>query len=101
MTHDLLFVYGTLKNPKNQMKVIGRLAPGKPDTLRGYMALDSTVLGGKYPVVIEDSESYVTGLVIEVTPEELDLIDTYETDAYRREKRWLQSGQNAWVYLKA
>ncbi len=101
MTHDLLFVYGTLKDPKNQMKVIGRKVPGTHAILRGYMVIDSNTFHGKYPVVIEDSESYVTGLVIEVTPEELDLIDTYETDAYRREKLPLQSGQNAWVYLKA
>jgi gamma-glutamylcyclotransferase (GGCT)/AIG2-like uncharacterized protein YtfP len=101
MTHDLLFVYGTLKSKKNQLKVIGRVVPGKPDILRGYMVVDSSALGGKYPVIIEDSESYVEGLVIEVTPAELDQIDTYETDAYRREKRPLQSGRTAWVYLKA
>ncbi len=100
MKHELLFVYGTLLNQRAQTEVIGRVVPGKPDTLHDYMVVLCDTSEGKYPVAIENSESYIPGQVIEVTLEELDQIDSYETGDYRRERLPLQSGLEAWVYLK-
>jgi hypothetical protein len=39
--------------------------------------------------------------VFEITPDELKQADDYEVDSYKRVAVTLQSGKNAWVYVKA
>ena len=44
-------------------------------------------------------ECSIQGLLIELTPEELEKLDVYETDAYKRKEVELTDGKKAWVYL--
>jgi gamma-glutamylcyclotransferase (GGCT)/AIG2-like uncharacterized protein YtfP len=95
---ELLFVYGTLMNPLVQQRVFGRTAPGEADRLTGYRK-DLIHLGsGVFPIIRPKGDGVVEGMIIQVTPEELKLIDRYEGLAYRRVRVGLVSGREAWVY---
>ncbi|MBI2543157.1 MAG: gamma-glutamylcyclotransferase [Candidatus Aenigmarchaeota archaeon] len=95
-----LFVYGTLKSPKIQKSVFGRITKGRPDVLEGYKKSKIMIDKKRYPILIPNKRSLVKGLVISVTPDELKTIDKYETDSYKRTQIVLKSGKIAWVYQK-
>lgn len=95
---EKLFTYGTLQLPEIQQRVFGRVVSLTPDILDGYFKTDITMEDGTFFIIVERAGSQIEGQVIEVTPEELVLIDRYETDAYRRVQVTLQSGDTAWVY---
>jgi len=99
-THPL-FVYGTLQNPLTQITVFGRYDAGIPDILFGYRRELTSLGRGMYPSLQPDQDDFVTGLRIAVTPQELDLIDDYETSAYHRTELTLRSGHQCWVYMQA
>jgi gamma-glutamylcyclotransferase (GGCT)/AIG2-like uncharacterized protein YtfP len=96
---EFLFVYGTLMEPPVQQRVFGRVAPGQPDKLVGYRK-DQIRLGYDifYPIIRPEADSSVEGLVIQITPVELRLIDRYEGSAYQRKRVTLVSGRRAWAY---
>ncbi len=95
---EYLFVYGTLQDPTVQQRVIGRLVNGKPDALEGFFKSRMAMSDGIFPLVIPRQNSTVEGIVLEVTPEELQRMDIYETSAYRRIWVTLRSGLESWVY---
>jgi gamma-glutamylcyclotransferase (GGCT)/AIG2-like uncharacterized protein YtfP len=95
---EQLFVYGTLKEPRVQFLVFGRVTPGKPDTLAGYRQASIRLGGRVFPIIKPEAGNSVEGMVISVSPAELEQIDRYEGQAYRRQKVTLGSGQKAWVY---
>jgi gamma-glutamylcyclotransferase (GGCT)/AIG2-like uncharacterized protein YtfP len=97
---ELLFIYGTLKNPGVQKEVFGRTDPGSPDTLKGYVKSNIKIEGETYPIIVS-GDGNIEGIIISVTPEELKFIDEYETSAYQREKIILKSGKSVWFYLAA
>ena len=95
---ELLFVYGTLQDPAVQQRLIGRTLTGTPDVLEGFFKSSMSMTEGIYPLVIPRHGHEVSGLVLEVTPEELLAMDVYETSAYRRVRVPLRSGRESWVY---
>lgn len=97
---EKLFVYGTLKEPKLQIKVIGRKPESSPDVLIDYKKSKIKINNKIYPISIQKKNSSVSGLVISITTKELKIIDEYETNAYKRKKVVLESKRNVWVYLK-
>ena len=100
MESERLFVYGTLKDPRVQERVIGRKFRGVNDILEGY-AVSKIKLGlREYPVLIKKAGSEVEGLVLSITADDLKLTDCYETPAYERRKVLLKSRKGAWVYVK-
>ena len=108
----LLFSYGTLRDPAVQRANFGRELHGRDDALPGYrmtvleitdpevVALSGTA---RHPVVAPsgDPADQVTGVVFELTDEELVAADGYEVDDYRRQLLPLASGDRAWVYVSA
>ena len=96
---ERLFVYGTLKNSDIQRNIFGRTVNGQKDSLFGYRESMTMVGGEAFPLIIPDVSGRVEGLVLELTADDLDLADKYETDAYRRIKIFLNSGITAWVYV--
>lgn len=94
-----LFVYGTLKDPKVQKEVIGREVEAKEDILKGYSKGEIIIEGKIYPILVKGTGE-ISGLVLQVTNEELKKLDEYETAAYRRIEEKLKSGITAWVYVK-
>ncbi len=99
-TMEKLFVYGTLQIGLVQERVFGRRVSGTPDQLDGYSKSQIKLGDGTFFIIVEQEGDSVSGLVIEVTPEELTRIDRYETKAYRRVRVALQSGESAWVYCQ-
>lgn len=98
MSLQKLFVYGTLKHPKIQLKVLGRKPSQKPDTLEGYGIGEIDIHHKTYPIAKLDASSSIKGLVLDITDEEILLLDDYETTAYKRIEVMLKSGAEAWVY---
>jgi len=93
-----IFAYGTLLDAAVQDRIVGRRVAGRADVLPGYRQTRVTIAGQQYPNVIQDSESAVSGQLFEITEEELERIDAYETDAYHRFQAQLASGKRAWVW---
>ncbi|MEI6265370.1 MAG: gamma-glutamylcyclotransferase family protein [Sphingobacteriia bacterium] len=109
---ELVFSYGTLQLEKVQLETFGRILNGSPDVLKGYELkmieiTDLSVLAKSeqrfHPMAIpsEDSNQQIEGVVFEITEEELLQSDSYEVDAYKRVNVMLDSGKNAWIYIKA
>lgn len=97
-----LFVYGTLKKPEIQKEVIGRVADLTEDSLKGYKQSTVYVRGENFTILINSKNRFdiVFGSVMEITGEELRKIDEYETDVFKRKMVVLNSGKEAWVYVK-
>lgn len=98
---NIIFVYGTLCNPKIQKCVIGRVIESSPDRLSGFKLGNITLGINDYPIIekSEKSDAIIDGIVLHVTDSELIKMDKYETDAYKRVKVLLESGIESWVYL--
>ena len=95
-----LFVYGTLTTGETLKNVIGLDVPGKPATLDGYDGSKTvTIENESYPAAEKNTECSIQGLLVEVIPEELEKLDAWETDAYRRKEVELTNGIKAWIYL--
>lgn len=105
-----LFSYGTLQQPEVQLALFGRLLRGRPDSLVGYV-LAPLVISSPDAVALSGAEVHtiarrtgrpadvVAGVVLQVTPGELEAADAYETDAYARAEVTLGSGARAHVYV--
>lgn len=107
-----LFSYGTLRLPAVQMASMGRLLEGAADTLPGYRTslleiADAAVraASGEQCHPIAEASTLpgdeVTGIVFQVSEEELWAADGYEMRDYARSCLRLASGIDAWVYVKA
>ena len=107
---EFIFSYGTLQNEKVQQALFGRTVPLLTDNLPGYKSIaieitDSAFLSkGESPyqhTLVEsgNSNDIIQGSVLEITREELLIIDSYEPANYKRIKVMLQSGKEAWIYV--
>lgn len=98
-----LFSYGTLQLEKIQDDVFQRLLSGKTDTLRRYKTSRIAIQDRQYLIVdfTGDESDVVGGMVFEVTTDELTSADEYEGSDYRRVEVMLESGNRAWVYVRA
>jgi gamma-glutamylcyclotransferase (GGCT)/AIG2-like uncharacterized protein YtfP len=108
----LLFSYGTLQQEAVQLSTFGRLLRGEPDELIGFerslLRIDDpdfvATSGTAYHAIVKfngRSDSRVSGMVFEVTENELARADEYEPDGYTRMTAMLASGKRAWVYADA
>jgi hypothetical protein len=108
----LLFSYGTLQQESVQLSTFGRRLQGWPDEIIGFEQSVKRVedpafvaASGKADHAIVRhtgrSDSRVSGMVFEVTDDELIRSDQYEPDGYRRVIATLASGGQAWVYADA
>ena len=108
----LLFTYGTLQQEDIQLSTFGRKLQGTQDCLTGYI-IGHLQIENEEEIAASEMESYpiaratgsrtnlVTGVVFEVTNDELRQSDLYEGDAYMRVETILESGRTAWVYVEA
>eukprot|EP00834_Sanchytrium_tribonematis_P007383 NODE_659_length_4968_cov_0.490655.p1 type:complete len:774 gc:universal NODE_659_length_4968_cov_0.490655:2432-111(-) len=78
-----LFVYGTLLYDDVQISVTGRKLRGKSALLKNYNRYQ--VKRQSYPGIVYELGGVVEGQIIEVTEEELLLIDDYEGIDYERQ----------------
>ncbi|MES2293165.1 MAG: gamma-glutamylcyclotransferase family protein [Pseudomonadota bacterium] len=106
-----LFSYGTLQQQSVQLSSFGRLLIGAPDALPGWKRemveiTDPDVMAKSgmrfHPIIVPGAASdEVTGMVFEITEDELASADRYEVADYKRIAVRLKSGTEAWVYVKA
>jgi hypothetical protein len=106
-----LFSYGTLRDNAVQMANFGRLLSGRADSLPGYTLLPIAIrdpavvaLSGKSQHMIakpSNAGDEVSGVVFEITAEELAAADRYEVAEYTRVLVTLKSGVQSWVYVGA
>ena len=95
-----LFVYGTLAIGETLKNILDRDVPGTPATLDGYDGSKMVIIESEsYPAAEKNIECSIQGLLIEITSEELQKLDVYETDAYKRKEVELTNGKKAWIYL--
>lgn len=97
---EKLFVYGTLREPEVQKKVFGRVIALHDDILEGYEKQTVEINGNIYPIAVPNSQQSIEGKLLEATPDEIILMDEYETEAYQRKKVQLKSGEASWVYCQ-
>ncbi|WP_206956538.1 gamma-glutamylcyclotransferase family protein [Trinickia acidisoli] len=106
----LLFSYGTLQDKAVQLANFGRELSGRPDAMMGYEQAwveikdpEVVATSGKthHPIIrpCADASSAISGMVFEITAEELEAADRYEVADYRRVSVKLESGAEAWVYV--
>ncbi|NLS25571.1 hypothetical protein S2M10_05390 [Sphingomonas sp. S2M10] len=107
---ERLFSYGTLQLEAVQRSQFGRLLHGTDDVLHGYVVTEIQI---RDPAVLDASgiETHralvpgdgppIPGKVFQLTSEELDAADVYESENYVRVRVPLASGTRAWVYVKA
>lgn len=113
MTEDatvLLFSYGTLQQENVQLSSFGRRLEGTPDAMPGWRQgeieiTDPEVIrasGKRFHPIVEpgDAADRVAGTVFRITAAELAAADAYEVSDYKRILVPLQSGLEAWVYVR-
>ncbi len=102
---EKLFAYGTLKEKDIQENIFGRSLYGTPDRLIGfvinYIKIEEEFGIAQYPIIVatENPDDIVTGIVYEISDQDLNLADTYEGLHYKRMEVTLESNQKAWAYL--
>ncbi|MGH3562222.1 MAG: gamma-glutamylcyclotransferase family protein [Mycobacterium sp.] len=112
MTTELLFCYGTLRQPDVQLNTFGRELDGRPDAIAGFDLYYVTITdphviaasgSDRHPILKASSRpgAHVDGTVFAISAAELAAADDYEVDAYRRISVPLRSGPHAWVYVFA
>jgi len=100
---EQLFSYGTLQNVEVQLETFGRELTGSKDVeIKDHSVVE---LSGEthHPIAIVacDSSDEISGMVFEITAEELAQSDKYEVDDYQRVMGKFKSGAQAWVYVSA
>ena len=98
---EQLFVYGTLRQPEVQIEIIGREVELVADSLTGFKTEPITLDGVTYRILVPATDAEVAGSIIFITQDELERIDAYEPDDYKRISVTTASGKTAWVYFEA
>ncbi len=100
-----IFAYGTLNDTTIQLKLYNRKLKGTPDQVKQYYLSSITVnennILNTYPIAIYSGKQsdVISGMVYEITPQELAATDIYEGAEYKRVQVLLQSGVRAWIYI--
>lgn len=104
-----LFTYGTLQRPEVQSQLFGRAVQCHRDCLAGYrvepVELKDPVFATREGILQRtvqasgNPQDQVEGIVLLLTSDELQHVDSYEPAGYQRVQVTLVSGAEAWVYL--
>ena len=109
---ELLFPYGTLRQPDVQRTTFGRELDGRPDAIVGY-ELDYVTItdphviatsgSARHPILrpSDRADAAIEGTVFAISGADLAAADEYEVDDYARVAVPLRSGRTAWVYVFA
>lgn len=101
---EKLFAYGNLREEDIQETVFGRILQGVPETLVGYVVNEIKIEEEygieSYPIIMatQNQEDTISGMVYDVSFQELQLADRYEGKHYKRIKVQLKSDQAAWAF---
>ena len=98
-TPVLLFSYGTLQDKAVQLSNFGRELAGNADRMLGYGQSWVEISDPQVLATSGNPEDSVSGMVFQITAEELAAADAYEVSDYKRVSVRLASGLDAWVYV--
>ena len=109
---ELLFSYGTLRQPEVQRATFGREIQGRADAIVGFELEYVTITdphviatsgSDRHPILMPTDRvgAAVEGTVFAISEADLAAADAYEVDDYRRVAVPLRSGDQAWVYVFA
>lgn len=112
LVYEKLFSYGTLQLTEVQQATFGRKLQGTSDSISGFRLeqveiKDQDVIsksGACYHPIITysgDPADKVSGMVFDISLDEILQADLYEVSDYKRIRVTLNSGNQAWVYIKA
>jgi gamma-glutamylcyclotransferase (GGCT)/AIG2-like uncharacterized protein YtfP len=94
-----LFVYETLRNPATVAHVLNRDIPYRPAEAVGVKKVPVEIHpGGTYYDLIDSPYHSTSGHVMEVNPEEMELLDNWE-DKYERAVVDLHDQKQAFAYV--
>ena len=108
---QLLFSYGSLQRDRVQLSVFARRLTGVVDRLPGYRAIQVPIGDPQrtafhnatyYTNVVpaDTATDHVPGTVLELTDQELVLVDEFERlDGYGRIQVRMASGRLAWLFV--
>ena len=96
-----LFSYGTIQNPKVQKEIFGHILYGVEDSLFGYSKTKIKIENKEYNIAFTGTGGRINGRVYQLSDNELEKVDLYEGNYYRRVMSKLQSGIDAWLYVRA
>ena len=97
-----IFVYGTIIDPKIRDSIL--LNHDHKITkaiLKGYEIGFIKIGNENFKTIIENKQSQIIGNIIEVSLNELEILDTYETSYYLRKQLKSKNGVKIWVYQSA
>ncbi|MDD5197435.1 MAG: gamma-glutamylcyclotransferase [Candidatus Gracilibacteria bacterium] len=97
---ELLFVYGTLKNPEIQQEIIGKNPIMELDILENHTIVQYAFSDGIYPIAVEAMDKNIEGFILFVSLLDFIVLDEYEGSGYKRVKILLKSRREAWIYMK-
>src|ERR1700678_468524 len=109
---EQLFSYGTLRDEKVQQSVFGKAVAGRADAIIGYR-LEPVTISASESIAISGTANHtilvktgndadeISGVLFEISEQDLARADAYEDAAYVRVRVRLRSGTDAWVYAKA
>jgi gamma-glutamylcyclotransferase (GGCT)/AIG2-like uncharacterized protein YtfP len=92
-----IFTYGSLLDDNIRYRVLDKHVDGETDTLKDYKVSDHTLL--PYPTIVPFKDGTVYGKVFDVTSEDLQRLDRYETQYYTKINVLLDSGKESLVYI--
>ncbi len=106
---EKLFSYGTLQLPEVQKNLFDRVLIGRNENLPGYTIEDLKIYDRGviqksgtdiHPILVFSGkiDQVVSGVVFELTKDELEKADEYEVDDYQRVSAKMVSGSEAWIY---
>lgn len=91
-----LFVYGTLLEEKIQKKLLGRIPEQEGAILEDFEKTKIHIpRADDFPIVVPRPNCVVAGKILKLENWELDLLDNYEGQSYRR--IWIND-LSAWIY---
>ncbi|WP_432221197.1 gamma-glutamylcyclotransferase family protein [Flavobacterium sp. TMP13] len=103
---EQLFSYGTLQSEEIQIQVFNKLLTGTADQLLGYKLKDLKIeeeFGMEdYFVAIpsENPQDAIKGVLFDISTEDLDKADLFESKSYKRVEIILKSGTTAWIFIE-
>lgn len=97
-----LFSYGTIQNPAVQVELFGKELDFTIDSINGYKVVNDLLIEDiVYPRLAIQTDGIIQGRVYDLSPEQLAILDEYETDAYRRALMKTTTGCEVQVYFSA
>jgi len=94
-----LFTYGELQRSDIQIKILGKEIDGTVDSISNWIVLNEFDHGTSYLQLASQPQGIVFGKVIEITDEQIKILDKYE-NAYFRYTLKTDNGIVVETYIK-